>query len=78
MNKTSALIIAAQNCHYETEGAYTGEISIKMLKDMMVSHVIIGHSERRMYFNEVDETINKNYIHYLMLILYQFYVVVKL
>lgn len=59
MNKTSALIIAAQNCHYETEGAYTGEISIKMLKDMMVSHVIIGHSERRMYFNEVDETINK-------------------
>ncbi|WP_342257633.1 triose-phosphate isomerase [Spiroplasma endosymbiont of Nomada ruficornis] len=62
MNKTSALIIAAQNCHYETEGAYTGEISIKMLKDMMVSHVIIGHSERRMYFNEVDETIN-NKIH---------------
>lgn len=59
MNKTSALIIAAQNCHYETEGAYTGEISIKMLKDMMVSHVIIGHSERRMYFNEEDETINK-------------------
>ncbi|WP_174480261.1 triose-phosphate isomerase [Spiroplasma endosymbiont of Danaus chrysippus] len=59
MNKTSALIIVAQNCHYETEGAYTGEISIKMLKDMMVSHVIIGHSERRMYFNEVDETINK-------------------
>ncbi|WP_342266305.1 triose-phosphate isomerase [Spiroplasma endosymbiont of Villa modesta] len=59
MNKTSALIIAAQNCHYETEGAYTGEISIKMLKDMMVSHVIIGHCERRMYFNEVDETINK-------------------
>ncbi|WP_425377441.1 triose-phosphate isomerase [Spiroplasma endosymbiont of Aleiodes alternator] len=59
MNKTSALIIAAQNCHYETEGAYTGEISIKMLKDMMVSHVIIGHSERRMYFNEVGETINK-------------------
>ncbi|WP_395473038.1 triose-phosphate isomerase [Spiroplasma endosymbiont of Nomada rufipes] len=59
MNKTSALIIAAQNCHYETEGAYTGEISIKMLKDMMVSNVIIGHSERRMYFNEVDETINK-------------------
>ncbi|TLF27701.1 MAG: triose-phosphate isomerase [Spiroplasma sp. WSS] len=59
MNKTSTLIIAAQNCHYETEGAYTGEISIKMLKDMMVSHVIIGHSERRMYFNEVDETINK-------------------
>jgi len=59
MNKTSALIIATQNCHYETEGAYTGEISIKMLKDTMVSHVIIGHSERRMYFNEVDETINK-------------------
>lgn len=58
-NKTSDLIIAAQNCHYETEGAYTGEISIKMLNNMMVSHVIIGHSERRIYFNEVDETINK-------------------
>lgn len=59
INKSSALFIVAQNCHYQNEGAYTGEISIKMLKDMAVSHVIIGHSERRMYFNEVDETINK-------------------
>ena len=59
INKNSGLIIAAQNCHYENEGAYTGEISIKMLKDMTVSHVIIGHSERRMYFNELNKTINK-------------------
>lgn len=59
LDKPAGLIIAAQNCHYENEGAYTGEISIKMLKDMAVSHVIIGHSERRMYFNEIDETINK-------------------
>ena len=55
----TALIIAAQNCHYQAEGAYTGEIAIRMLKDMAVTHVIIGHSERRMYFNETDETINK-------------------
>lgn len=59
MNKDSSLIIAAQNCHYESIGAFTGEISIKMLADVAVSHVIIGHSERRMYFNETDETINK-------------------
>lgn len=59
IDKSAALIIVAQNCHYQNEGAYTGEVSIKMLKDMVVSHVIIGHSERRMYFNEVDETINK-------------------
>lgn len=59
IDKSFALLIVAQNCHYQNEGAYTGEISIKMLKDMAVSHVIIGHSERRMYFNEVDETINK-------------------
>lgn len=50
--------IAAQNCHYEDNGAYTGEVSAKMLAEMGVPYVIIGHSERREYFNETDETVN--------------------
>ena len=50
--------IAAQNCHFEEKGAYTGEISAKMLKEMGVYGVILGHSERRTYFNETDETVN--------------------
>ena len=53
------LIVAAQNCHYEESGAYTGEVSIGMLKELNVTHCIIGHSERRQYFNETDETVNK-------------------
>ncbi|WP_425378379.1 triose-phosphate isomerase [Spiroplasma endosymbiont of Polydrusus pterygomalis] len=52
------LIIAAQNCHYEDLGAFTGEISVDMLKDLKLTHVIIGHSERRQMFNETDETVN--------------------
>ena len=51
--------IGAQNMHYEESGAYTGEISGKMLKSINVEYVIIGHSERRQYFNETDETVNK-------------------
>ena len=51
--------IGAQNMHYEEKGAYTGEISGKMLKSIGVDYVIIGHSERRQYFNETDETVNK-------------------
>ena len=51
--------IGAQNMHYEENGAYTGEISGKMLKSINVDYVIIGHSERRQYFNETDETVNK-------------------
>ncbi len=53
------LKIGAQNMHYEEKGAYTGEVSAKMLKSIGVEYVIIGHSERRQYFNETDETINK-------------------
>ena len=49
----------AQNCLWEEKGPYTGEISPKMLKDIGVDYVIIGHSERRNKFNETDETINK-------------------
>ena len=51
--------IGAQNMHYEESGAYTGEISGKMLKAINVEYVIIGHSERRKYFNETDEIVNK-------------------
>ncbi len=50
--------IAAQNCHYEDKGAFTGEVSAKMLAEMGVPYVIIGHSERRGYFNETDESVN--------------------
>ncbi|GHP15136.1 triosephosphate isomerase [Lentilactobacillus fungorum] len=53
------LIVAAENCFYEDEGAYTGETSPKALQEMGITHVIIGHSERRKYFNETDDMINK-------------------
>jgi triosephosphate isomerase (TIM) len=53
------LRIGAQNMHYEEEGAFTGEISAKMLSSINVSYVIIGHSERRAMFNETDEAIAK-------------------
>ena len=51
--------IGAQNMHFEEKGAYTGEVSPKMLKAINVEYVIIGHSERRQYCNETDETVNK-------------------
>ena len=51
--------IGAQNVHFEEKGAYTGEVSAKMLKSIGVEYVIIGHSERRQYFAETDETVNK-------------------
>lgn len=51
--------VAAQNCHYEASGAYTGEVSVEMVKDAGCEYVIIGHSERRQYFSETDEMINK-------------------
>lgn len=51
--------VAAQDCFWEEEGAYTGEVSPKLLKDAGCSFVIIGHSERRQYFAETDETVNK-------------------
>lgn len=50
--------IGAQNMHWKENGAYTGEVSAKMLKSIGVEYVIIGHSERRQYFNETDETVN--------------------
>ena len=50
--------IGAQNVHFKDNGAYTGEVSPKMLKDIGVQYVIIGHSERRQYYNETDESVN--------------------
>ncbi len=51
--------IGAENCHFEKSGAFTGEVSAVMLKEMGVEYVIIGHSERRQYFGETDVTVNK-------------------
>lgn len=53
------LRIGAQNMHYLDDGAYTGEVSAPLLEDIGVEYVIIGHSERRAYFNETDSAINK-------------------
>ncbi|MFO7937439.1 MAG: triose-phosphate isomerase [Kiritimatiellia bacterium] len=55
----SCIALGAQNVHWEESGAFTGEISAAMLKDLKVKYVIIGHSERRQYFGETDETVNK-------------------
>lgn len=57
--KGTSIKIGAQNLHFEDNGAFTGEISGVMLKDLGVHYVIIGHSERRQYFAETDETVNK-------------------
>lgn len=57
--KGSNIEIGAQNMHFEESGAYTGEIAPKMLTEVGVKYVIIGHSERREYFAETDETVNK-------------------
>ena len=54
----SSIKIGAQNMHFEDKGAYTGEVSPVMLEKMGIEFVIIGHSERRQYFNETDETVN--------------------
>lgn len=58
-NHLSIIKLAGQNCFWENSGAYTGEISASMLKDVGCKYVILGHSERRRYFGETDELINK-------------------
>lgn len=57
--KESRIAIGAENCHYEATGAYTGEVSAEMLKELGVKYVVLGHSERRAYYNETDFTVNK-------------------
>ena len=57
--KGSNVKIGAENCHWAESGAFTGEISALMLKEMGVEYVVLGHSERRQYFGETDETVNK-------------------
>ena len=60
--KNSEVRLGAQNCHWEKKGAFTGEISPVMLKDLGCDYVIIGHSERRHIFGEEDEVINRKLI----------------
>lgn len=55
----SNINLSAQDCYWENEGAFTGEVSPRLLKDAGCSHVIIGHSERRQYFGEADATVNR-------------------
>ena len=57
--KGTNIKICAQNCHWEESGAFTGEIAANMLTSIGVSYVIIGHSERRTYFGETDQTVNQ-------------------
>ncbi len=59
VTKDSNVKIGAENCHWAESGAFTGEISAKMLAEMGVPYVVLGHSERRQYFGETDETVNK-------------------
>ncbi|MGI6108784.1 MAG: triose-phosphate isomerase [Eubacteriaceae bacterium] len=67
LTKDTNIGIGAQNMHWEESGAFTGEIAGEMLKAMGVEYVIIGHSERRQYFAETDETVNKKTIKALQL-----------
>jgi triosephosphate isomerase len=57
--KSTPLILAAQNVHWEPKGAFTGEISIPMLEEIGCGMVIVGHSERRQYFGETDASVNR-------------------
>ncbi|MGN0487779.1 MAG: triose-phosphate isomerase [Ruminococcus sp.] len=59
VTKGTNVKIGAENCHWAESGAFTGEISANMLAEMGVPYVVLGHSERRQYFGETDETVNK-------------------
>ena len=60
--KGSEVMVGAQNMHYAEDGAFTGEVSAAMLVALGVSHVILGHSERRQYFAETDDTVNRKLV----------------
>ncbi len=60
--KNTNIKVGAQNCHFEKSGAFTGEISAQMIKSVGAEYVIIGHSERRNYFFETDEIVNRKII----------------
>ncbi|MFN3813493.1 MAG: triose-phosphate isomerase [Aquificaceae bacterium] len=62
MLKGTNVKLGAQNVHYEEKGAFTGEVSVDMLKELDVSYVIVGHSERRWVFGESDEMVNRKLI----------------
>lgn len=56
------IVVGAQNCHFAESGAYTGEVSAQMIKEAGAEYVIIGHSERRLYFDETNEFLNKKLV----------------
>lgn len=60
--KGSNIALAAQNMHWDNQGAFTGEISPIMLKELGCQYVVLGHSERRQYFGETDEQVNKKVV----------------
>lgn len=62
LTNNTSIAVGAQNMHFEENGAYTGEVSGEMLKELGLDYVIIGHSERRQYFNETNETVNKKVV----------------
>ncbi|NLB80868.1 MAG: triose-phosphate isomerase [Clostridiaceae bacterium] len=62
LTKNTNISVGAQNMHFEDSGAFTGEVSAEMLTEIGAEYVIIGHSERRQYFGETDETVNKKVI----------------
>ena len=59
LDNAKNLIVAAENCHFEDSGAFTGEVSVPMLEELGIKWCIIGHSERRQMFGDTDETVNK-------------------
>jgi triosephosphate isomerase len=59
LSRTQVVKVGAQNMHWEKSGAFTGEVSAAMLRDLFVRHVVVGHSERRTLFGETDEIVNK-------------------
>jgi triosephosphate isomerase len=61
--KGSQIAVGAQNMYWEDQGAFTGELSSEMIKSTGATYVILGHSERRQYFSETDETVNKKALH---------------